>query len=48
MKRKAIFVSVSVEEQIKDIFRSKSFHELFEISILNQTIQNIIVFFFRT
>ena len=37
-KRKAFFVSVPVEEQIKDIFQSKSFHELF-----NQTIQNIIV-----
>ena len=34
---------VPVEEQIKDIFQSKSFHELFDISLLNQTIQNIIV-----
>lgn len=42
-KRKAFFVSVPVEEQIKDSFQSKSFHELFEISILNQTLQNIIV-----
>ena len=36
-------MSVVVEEQIKDIFQSKSFHELFDISLLNQTIQNIIV-----